>query len=276
MMILLLDIDDAYRAYMDAFISWLPKLIIAILFLIIGLFIIRRLQHYIEKLIKRFDIDIEVQEFLVSLIKLLLKLSVFLLAASILGIELTAILGLLAAASFAVGLALQGFLGNFASGLTIIFFKPYKVGDWVEIDDKYGQVLSIQIFNTLLLTPENKKLVIPNGAITDGIVINYSDEGFIRLEITLLLAYETDFSWVKEIVHTALRSSQYIISGQDIIVGLEAYDTHNIVLAARPCIDPSQYWLALHDCNERIKTALSENNIPMAYSEGIELGKIGR
>ena len=110
----------------------------------------------------------------------------------------------LAAAGFAIGLALQGFLGNFASGLTIIFFKPYKVGDWVQISDMFGKVKAIQIFNTTLITPGDKTLIIPNGQVTDNIITNMSTEGKIRIELTVTMPYEESFPKVQEVIKNAL------------------------------------------------------------------------
>ncbi|MEM6769017.1 MAG: mechanosensitive ion channel family protein [Bacteroidota bacterium] len=182
---------------------------------------------------------------------------------------------ILAAASFAVGLALQGSLSNFASGILVILFRPYKVGDWIEIQENYfGKVEEIQIFNTILVTPGRKTLIIPNGEITSGVVTNFSRLGHIRLELTLLMAYEESFPRLKSVIQEALSQMSIIKQDPAPEIGIESYDTHNIIVAIRPYVDPDDFWEATFEVNEGIKAAMSASGIKMAYSEGVELGAI--
>lgn len=268
-----------FQKYAESFIDWVvtftPKLLLAVVVLVIGFFIVKKLIKVIEHSIERSKIDPEVSSFLSSIFNIVLKLAVVLVAVSIIGVELTALLGLLAAAAFAVGMALQGFLGNFAAGLTIVFFKPYKVGDWVQISESFGQVKSIQIFNTILQTPGDKTLVIPNGKVTDDIVTNFSTVGHIRLELEILMSYEESFPKVAQTIRKALDQVDIILHDPKPQIGIESYDTHNIVVTVRPYIHPDDYWDATFETYQAIKRELSENNIKMAYSEGVELGPIG-
>ena len=181
----------------------------------------------------------------------------------------------MAAAGFAVGLALQGFLGNFASGITIVFFKPYKVDDWVEISDKFGKVKSIQIFNTIIVTPGNKTLIIPNGQVTDNIITNFSELGYIKLELEVVMPYEESFPKVKKIIREVLDTTPKILKEPEPEIGIVTYDSHSIVLGVRPYIVADDYWDVTYAVYERIKNAFSKNNIQVAYSEGVELGNIG-
>ncbi len=134
------DINKFFQTYSEHFIQWLPSALLAIVVVVMGLFVVKYMNRLIAKSFQRFNIDTEIKGFLQSLLNIILKAVVLLIGASIIGFEFSALIGLLAAAGFAVGLALQGFMGNFASGLTIIFFKPYKIGDWVEISEKFGRV----------------------------------------------------------------------------------------------------------------------------------------
>jgi len=143
--------------YQDIVITWaisfVPKIILAGTVLFIGLFVAKKVNVLIYKTLEKAGLEKEILDFLHSLIDILLKIVVVLIAASIVGVKMTALIGLLAAAGFAIGLALQGFLGNFAAGLTILFFRPYRIGDWVNVSDHFGKVKNIQIFNTTLDTP---------------------------------------------------------------------------------------------------------------------------
>jgi len=272
--------SEKVAEYLEKLMDWavetVPRILLAIVVLYVGLFIAKKLSKIFSKTIAKAKIDIEVQEFLKSIIDICLKIVVFLIAASVVGIKLTALIGLLAAAGFAVGMALQGFLGNFAAGLTILFLKPYRVGDWVEVSEKFGKVKTIQIFNTTLETPNYKTLIIPNGQVTDNIITNFSTMGNIRLELNVTMPYEESFPRVKQIIQDVLLKSQYVKDVNESYIGIDTYDSHSIVVAVRPYIHPDDYWEATYEIYGLIKTAFNENKVQAAYSEGVELGPIGQ
>lgn len=268
-------IEEYIGLFMDWAVVFLPKLVAAILIIFVGLFIVGKLSKVLKVGLEKANLGIEVTEFLASLLELLLKAVVFLFAASILGFQVSTLLGVLAAAGFAVGLALQGFLGNFASGLTILFFKPYRVGDWVKVSDHFGKVTSIQIFNTTLVTPNDKTLIIPNGQVTDNIITNFSTEGNIRLELEVTMPYAESFPKVKQVIEEALSGCTTILKEPVAHVGIVTYDSHNIVVAVRPYINPDDYWKATFDVYSAIKQSFNKHGIQAAYSEGVELGAIG-
>ena len=214
-----------FEKYIELITDWavvfVPKLIISLLVIYFGLKIARKLSKVFSVVLKKANIDIEIEEFLISLIDIFLKIIVVVIAASIVGIKFSALFGILAAAGFAVGLALQGFMGNFASGLTIIFFKPYKVGDWVQISGIFGKVKNIEIFSTNLITPGDKTLIIPNGKVTDDIITNYSTRGKIRVELQVTMPYEESFPKVKEIILGALKKTDVVLHDPAPLVGIE-------------------------------------------------------
>jgi small conductance mechanosensitive channel len=269
------DFDKYLELITDKTIVFVPKLLLSILIVYVGLKICKRLNKVFSKILKKANIDIEVEAFLVSLTGIILKVLVFLFAASIVGFEFSTLFGILAAAGFAIGLALQGFMGNFASGLTIVFFKPYKVGDWVQISGTFGKVKGIEIFSTNLVTPGDKTLIIPNGKVTDDIITNYSTRGKIRIELQVTMPYEESFPRVKSVILDALKKSEVILQDPEPLVGIESYDSHNIIVAVRPYILPDNYWEATFEVYSLIKQAFKENNIKVAYSEGVELGPVG-
>lgn len=265
--------------YIGMLVDWavvfVPRLIIASLILFIGFKIIKKLHSIIESALERAKIAPEIAGFLSSILDIIMKIVVVMIGASILGFEVSSLLTILAAAGFAIGLALQGFLGNFASGLTIIFFKPYKVGDWVQISDTFGRVTGIQIFNTTLITPGDKMLIIPNGQVTDNIITNFSTAGKIRIELQVTMPYEESFPKVQKVINEALMNCENILSDPQPLIGIEAFDSHNIIIAIRPYIIPDNYWDATFEVYGKVKEAFRNNNIKVAYSEGVELGPIG-
>ena len=270
---------DKLNQYLEQLMDWavtfVPKLLLAILVIIIGMWIVKRISRLIRAAIIKANVSTEVSSFLGSIIDIVLKLAVFLIAASIIGFEVSSLLALVAAVGFAVGMALQGFLGNFASGITIVFLKPYKVGDWVEVDDKFGKVEAVEIFNTTIVTPNEKTLIIPNGKVTEDTITNFSTKGNIRLELNVTMPYEESFPKVKKIIQDALQDVDGIINHSETLIGIETYDSHSIILSIRPIINPEDYWEVTFAANEAIKAAFNKHGIKVAYSEGVELGPIG-
>jgi small conductance mechanosensitive channel len=257
-------------------IEYAPKVVMAIVILFIGIRIVNKLVSVVIKTMQRNGLGAELAPFLGSIAGIGLKILLVFTVAGILGIDIAAFVGVLAAASFAVGLALQGSLSNFAAGILIILFKPYKVGDWIKVPDEFfGQVEEIQIFNTILVTPGKKTLIVPNGEVISGVVTNFSDKGHIRLELTLLLGYEESFPKIKQVIQEALKDVDGILQDPEPEIGIESFDTHNVVIAVRPYILPNDYWAGTFAVHERVKSALSAAGIKMAYSEGVELGPIG-
>jgi len=260
---------------LDMIIKFAPKLALAVIILWVGLFIIKRLTRLVEVALKKSGLGDSVRPFISSLISISLKVLLIFSVAEIIGVETTSFVAVLAAAGFAIGLALQGSLGNFASGVIILVFRPYKTGDWIQIDDKFGMVEEIQIFNTIVETPGHKTLIIPNAQITDGIVSNYSKKGFIRLELNVYMPYEESFPKIKTIILDALQGTPKMLENPAPEVGIEMYASHSVQLAVRPYAKPDDFWEVTFEAHERIKAAFHEHRIKVAYSEGVELGKIG-
>lgn len=259
----------------DGIITFAPKLLLALAIVVIGLWIAKKIITVFETILGKSNIGPELSGFFMSMASLALKFIVILIAAGTLGFQVSALMGVLAGVVFAVGLALQGFLGNFASGITIVFFKPYKVGDWVQISDSFGKVESIQIFNTVLVTPGDKTLIIPNGQVTDNIITNFSTKGQMRLELSVTMPYAESFPKVKEVITKSLEDFPLIMDDPKPLIGIESFDSHNIIITVRPYINPDDYWDATFEALGRIKKGFNDAGIKVAYSEGVELGKIG-
>ena len=257
-------------------IEYAPKLGLALVLLFIGLRVCNWIARIAGKAMETAGISHNIVPFLRSLVGISLKVLLIFSVASLVGIDTASFLAVLAAAGFAVGLALQGSLSNFAAGIIILIFRPYKVGDWVEILDKFGKVEQIQIFNTIITTPGMKTLVIPNGQVVENVVTNFSQKGMIRLEVSVTMPYNESFPRVQEIIKGALETIPMVLKQPAPEVGIETFDTHNILLTVRPYVNPDDYWEATFEVHRAIKQAFHENKVNVAYSEGVEMGSIGQ
>ncbi len=184
----------------DFAVDFAPKLIIALLVLIVGFWAIRQFGRLSEKAMQRRAFDVSLRTFLRSLISIGLKIILLITVAGMLGIQTTSLVTILGAAGLAVGLALQGSLSNFAGGVLILVFKPYKVGDTIEALGQKGEVREIQIFNTILVTVENKTVILPNGSVSNSIVVNQSREGTLRAAFEVTVSNEHDAERVRKII----------------------------------------------------------------------------
>jgi small conductance mechanosensitive channel len=264
-----------YQNLIDGLVAGATKLVMAVVIVVIGFWLLKKALQIVEISLSKTTLSLEVKHFLISLLSAVLKVFILMAAVQQIGVDTASLVGLIAAAGFAVGMALQGSLGNLASGIMIMVFKPYKIGDWIETCEKFGKVESIQIFNTTIVTPGQKTHIIPNGQVMDGVITNFSQKGTIRLELNVTMPYAENFPRVQGIIKNALLTVPSILNDPEPEIGIETYDTHNLVLTIRPFIDPNNYWGATYQCHAAIKKAFNENGVQVAYSEGIELGDIG-
>jgi len=260
----------------DSIVTYLPSAIGAILVLWIGFKIINKIITFIENLLTKSSLSDTVRPFILSVIGVILKMAVILAAAGIAGVDLSIFATIIGASVLAIGLSLQGSLGNLASGLLVLSMKPYKAGDWIEINEKFGKVTEIGIFNTTVVTPGNKTLIIPNSLMTSDVITNHSERGVIRLEIDVTMPYAESFPKVKKIIIEAISTIPNILDTPKPEIGIEGYDSHSVQIAVRPYVEPDDFWEVTFACYENIKKAFSDNNIQVAYSEGVELGSIGQ
>lgn len=259
----------------DAIVTFTPKILLALAILWIGFKIISKLVKLFEISLEKGGVSPNIRPFLNSIIRVTLQVLLIIIVAGIVGIELTIFATIIAASVFAIGMSLQGSLGNFASGLIVLTLKPYKVSDWIQIEDKFGKVEEIGVFNTVIISPGNKTLIIPNSKITDSVVTNYSKRGVIRIEINVTMPYEESFPKVKKILTEAVNSVPLVLESPEPEIGIETFDSHNIVLAVRPYSKPDDYWDVMFSTQQAIKKAFNDNQIKVAYSEGVEFGTIG-
>jgi len=258
------DLSSSIAGLVEMAVQWAPKLITAILILIIGFWIVRKVVAMLGKAMDNSGLDRDVQPFLKSLVGVVLKVLVFLTAAGVVGIETTAFVGLIAAAGLAIGMALQGTLGHFASGVMVLIFKPYRVGDLVDIQGVVGHVKEIQVFNTIINTLDHKQVIMPNGIATSGIMTNLSTQGKLRVDLNVAMPYEEDFDKVKGIIQEALKKTDKLLPDEPTIE-IEKFDANNVLLAVRPYATPEDYWDVYFGAYKNIKKAFGDAGITVAY-----------
>jgi len=193
-------LDKYTKTIIDLLVEYTPKLIMAGLVLVLGFWLIKKLARISEKAMLRRDLDVSLRTFLRSLIGVGLKILLLITVAGMIGIQTTSLVTVLGAAGLAVGLALQGSLSNFAGGVLVLVFKPFKVGDTIEALGQKGLVQEIQIFNTILITVDNKTIILPNGSVSNNIIVNQSREGTLRGTCTINIGNEFDSDGVKKII----------------------------------------------------------------------------
>jgi small conductance mechanosensitive channel len=196
----------------DLTVEYTPKIIMASLVLVLGFWLIKKFVHISEKAMQRRDLDISLRTFLKSLIGIGFKILLLITVAGMVGIQTTSLVTVLGAAGLAVGLALQGSLSNFAGGVLVLVFKPYKVGDTIEALGQKGLVREIQIFNTILITADNKTIILPNGSVSNNIIVNQSIEGTLRGTLSVNISNEFDGELVKRIILETILKNKRVIT----------------------------------------------------------------
>ena len=243
------------------------KLLAAIVLVIVGLKGIKWLRKWIRTSEKLNKIDNSLRSFMISFSSVVLYIVLFITVAVILGIPTTSFITMLASCGVAVGLALQGSLSNFAGGIMILLFKPFKVGDYIDAAGESGTVTEISVVYTELLTVDNKRIIIPNGTITNSVIENYSAENIRRVDFTFNTAYDSDIDKVKKIITEILESHPKALKNPECFVRLSAHNDSALTYTARVWCKTDDYWDVNFDVIESVKKAFDENGIPIPYNQ---------
>jgi small conductance mechanosensitive channel len=238
-----------------------PKIGASLLVFIIGLWVTNWVTRIISKGMATRGFDVSLQSFLSSLISVSLKVMLLVSVAGMIGIQTTSFVAILGAAGLAVGLALQGSLANFAGGVLTLVFKPYKAGDLIEAQGQFGSVTEIQIFNTVMLTPENKTVIVPNGALSNGTIVNYSRHGNLRVDIVVAVDPGTDISKVRQVLLESMDKNTKVLKNPAPSVNILKIGDGMVTLAVRPFATVADYWDVFFGVQEQIKITFEQNNI---------------
>lgn len=243
------------------------KAVLAIVTLVIGLWIVGAITGMFRKALKKGNTDQSLQGFLVGLVNVLLKVLLFISVASMVGIETTSFVAVLGAASFAVGLALQGSLANFAGGVMLLIFKPFKVGDYIEGAGESGSVKKIDILHTTLNTPDNKVIIIPNGPMANSNITNYSTLDTRRVDFAVGISYDADIKQAREVILNVLKNDSRVLKDPAPVVFLTELADNSLNLSARAWVNAPDYWAVFFDDLETIKEELDKVNIGIPYPQ---------
>ena len=229
-----------------------PKLLGALFIWIVGLWVIKLIVRALQLLFDRSKTDASLKSFLLSLVSIGLKLLLGISALGMLGIEMTSFIALLGAAGLAFGMAMSGTLQNLAGGVILLIFKPFKVGDVLEAQGYTGSVKEIGIFNTIMNTPDNKTIIIPNGGLSSGSMVNYSTEPTRRVDFTLGIGYGDDYDKAKAVMEKFIAEDARILKDPAHFIGLHTLADSSVNLAVRVWVNAADYWGVYFDMNEKI------------------------
>ena len=247
--------------------SWGIKLLAALVLLVIGLRLIKRLNKFIKNSNKLDKLDKGLRTFLASFANILLYIILIITIASVLGIPATSFITLLASCGVAIGLALQGSLSNFAGGLMLLLFKPFKVGDYVQVATEEGKVLEISVVYTVILTNDNKRITIPNGSLTNSVIINYSAEELRRVDMVFNTAYNCDIEKTKKIIMDILTAHPLALKDPEPLVRLRDHGDSALVYTARVWCKNDDYWQVKFDVTEKVKEEFDKQNISIPFPQ---------
>jgi small conductance mechanosensitive channel len=249
------------NTFISALVEYSPKVISAVIILFIGLYAIRIINRLIRKIMVKRELDPTLTKFLADILLWVLRVLLFVTFIDKLGIGTSSFVAILGAMGLAVGLSLQGSLSNFAGGMLIILFKPFKVGDTIEAQGVLATVQEIQIFVTKLITSNNQTIFVPNGALSNGTITNYSMQGSRRADLTIAISYETDLKKAKEIITTVLASNSKVLTSPAAEVSVKALTDNAIQLAVRPWAKNEDFGGVISDTLENCKLAFDTAGI---------------
>lgn len=251
----------------DLAIEYGPKLLLAIIVLIIGLWIIKFIIKTANRAMERSEVEISLRKFLTKLFGILLKVLLLISVASMIGIATTSFVAIIGAAGLAVGLALQGGLANFAGGVIILIFKPFKVGDFLDAQGHMGTVHEISIFTTILKTPDNKTVIIPNGALSNGSMVNFSTEPKRRVDMGFGIGYNDDIGKARQVLSQLVDSDSRIDKEPAPQIIVQELGESSVNFAVRVWSDSSNYWSIFFDMQEKVKQAFDKEGISIPFPQ---------
>lgn len=249
------------------------KVIGAILIWIVGAWVIKKITRTLRKVMSKSDYDESLQKFLSNLVSWGLKILLIITILGTLGVPTTSFAAILAAAGLAIGMALQGSLGNFAGGVLLMIFKPIKIGDLIEAQGELGVVKEIEIFTTKLTGLSNKEIIIPNGSLSNGNIVNYTTEGTRRVDLTIGVSYDADIKQTKEVLMNVLTSHPKVLKTPEPTVNVSELADSSVNFAVRPWCDTDHYWDVYFDITENVKVALDAAGIEIPYPHQVEIHK---
>lgn len=243
------------------------SIIIAVIIYIVGKALIMLINRMMEKMLSRRQVDPTIQTFLKSLVNILLMALLIISVVSALGVNTTSFAALLASAGVAVGMALSGNLQNLAGGIVVLLFRPFKVGDYIEAQGVGGTVQEIQIFHTILNTPDNKKIYLPNGSLSSGNIVNYSKEPTRRVDFTICIDYGESIDKVRAVLKEIVTNDQRVLTTPEPVIALNALADSSVNIALRVWVKSENYWAVYWETNEKIYNEFNRRGINFPFPQ---------
>jgi|TARA_R110000737_G_scaffold352064_1_gene396525 small conductance mechanosensitive channel len=243
------------------------NLLVAIAILVIGFWLAKFISKIIRKGMKKGDLDAGLVSFISSLVGSILKVLVVITAMTQIGIEMTSFIAILGAAGLAIGLAFSGTLSNFAGGVMVLIFKPFKVGDFIQAQGELGVVNEIQIFNTYLMTTDNKTVIIPNGPLANGNIVNFTKADKRRVDFTFGIAYGDDYDVAKATLIKFFKDDKRILEDPAPFIGLGALADSSVNITVRAWTEVGDYWPVFFDLNERVYKEFGKEGLNFPFPQ---------
>lgn len=250
-------------------VEWGSAILMALIALIIGFWLVGKITGLVKRSLAKRDIDPSLQGFLSGLVNILLKAAVFISVASMVGIKTTSFVAILGAAGLAIGLALQGSLSNFAGGVLLLLFKPFKIGDLIEAQGHFGVVKDINVFVTTLISPDSKTIIIPNGPLANNSITNLSEIGHIRVDLVAGIGYSEDIKKAREVIMKVMQDDPMVLEDPAPSVNVLELADSSVNLAIRPYTTADEYWDVYFGITEKVKIALDEAGIEIPFPQRV-------
>jgi small conductance mechanosensitive channel len=247
--------------------NYAPKLAAAIAVLIIGIWVIKLLVSLVEKITQKTNMDATLRPFIMSIIRIGLKVLLIVSVLGMVGVEMTSFVVILGAAGLAVGMALSGTLQNFAGGVMILLFKPFKVDDFIDAQGYMGVVSEIQIFNTVLKTPDNKTIIIPNGQLSTSSMTNFSVEPKRRVDWTVGIAYGNDVDKARKVINKLCAEDSRILKDPEVFIAVSELADSSVNFAVRAWVNAEDYWGVFFDMNENIYKTFAKEGLDIPFPQ---------
>ena len=262
-----LSLDTLTTKLIDLSVSLGSKLVIALIVFFIGRWLIKKINRLVVRIMEKRQVEASLFSFTRSLVSITLNFIFVIVLIGILGIETSSFIALFASAGVAVGMALSGTLQNFAGGVMILLFKPFKVGDFIEAQGQSGTVKEIQIFNTIMATADNKVIIIPNGGLCTGIMKNYSKEANRRVDWEFGISYGEIYDKAKEIIVRLLENDNRVLKDPAYFIALTSLGESSVNIVVRAWVNASDYWGVFFDMNEKVYKTFAEEKLNIPFPQ---------
>ncbi|MCO7226024.1 mechanosensitive ion channel family protein [Pleionea sp. CnH1-48] len=262
-----IDFEKLMNQAIELSMAYAPKLVLALITLLVGFWIIGKISKGVEKVLTFQKVEPTLVHFLRNLVSVVLKVLLAISVASMIGIATSSFIAMLGAAGLAIGLALQGSLSNFAGGVLILFFKPFKVNDVIEAQGYLGRVKEIQIFNTILTTLDNQRIIIPNGALSNGSIKNVFAEPTRRVDLTFGISYDDDILRAKSILKDVIDDQEFVLDDHDKEIYVSEHADSSVNILVRIWTKSETYWDVYFGMYEKVKLAFDKEGVTIPYPQ---------